>query len=209
MYLFTRAGTFRPGAVREAMAFVGTVTEKVHQETGKEIHAYMATMSPELGRCVWALFIDSLEELEAIEDKLAVSEEYLDMVEKAGGLWAGRLEDSLGTVVHGLPEAGGPLPSYVTVARARGRVGRLGDAFAAAIEIAELAKGITGLDTMVVADGTGDFGGFRWIDAHPDIASVERSEAALMADPSWLALIDRVGTAFENDASQSIYRRVV
>lgn len=209
MYLFTRAGTLRPGPVRESVAFIGAITEKVRQETGKDVHAYLATLSPEFGTCAWALMVESLEELEAIDDKLAVSEDYLDLVEKAGGLWAGQLEDSLGTVVHGLPEADGPVPAYVTVARARAATGRLGDAFAAAIEIADVAAAITSVPTMVVADGTGAFGGIRWISGHADIGSVERSEAALMADPSWVALIDRVGAAFENDASQSVYRRVV
>jgi hypothetical protein len=105
MYLFTRAGTFRPGPVREATAFVGAITDKVRQETGKDVHAYLAT--------------------------------------------------------------------------------------------------------MFVADGTGAFGGCRWISGHLDIHSVEQAEGALMADPSWVALIDRIGTAFENDASQSIYRRLL
>jgi hypothetical protein len=209
MYLFTRAGTFRPGAVRSATAFVGAVTEKVRQETGEDVHAYLATMSPEVGTCAWAVFVESLDELVAIDDKLAVSEDYLDLVEQAGELWAGPLQDSLGTVVHGAPDASGPLPGYVTVARARAANGRLADAMAGGVEIAEAATRIGGVPTMFVVDGTGPFGGCRWISGHADIGSVQRSEAALMADPAWPALIDRIGTAYENDASQAVYRRLV
>ena len=84
MYLFTRAGRFRPGPIREASTFVAAVTEEVRQETGQEVHAFVATMSPEVGTCAWALFVESLEQLEAVEDKLAVSEPYLRLVEGAG-----------------------------------------------------------------------------------------------------------------------------
>lgn len=209
MYLFTRAGTFRPGPVREATAFVGAITEKVRQETGKEVHAFLATLSPEVGTCAWALFVESLEELEAIDDKLAVSEEYLDLVEQAGDLWAGPLTDGLAMVVHGGPDPAGPIPTYVSVGRARAATGSLAAAMAAGIEIAESATRITGVTTTFLVDSTGDFGGCRWTSGHPDIGSLERAEAALMADPSWVELIDRVGTAFVDGATQGVYRRLI
>ena len=60
MYLFTRTGRFSPGGVRDAMAFVGEVTEKVRQETGLDGNAWTATMSPELGSGVWATFVADL-----------------------------------------------------------------------------------------------------------------------------------------------------
>ena len=113
------------------------------------------------------------------------------------------------TVVTGAPDPAAPLPAYVTVARARAAAGHLGDAMAAGIEIAEAASRITGVTTSFMVDSTGPFGGCRWTSGHPDIASVERAESALAADGSWIALIDRVGTAYEPDASQGIYRRLV
>ncbi len=30
-----------------------------------------------------------------------------------------------------------------------------------------------------------------------------------MGDPEWLKLIDRVGTAYNSDAAQAMYRRIV
>ena len=209
MYLFTRAGRFRPGPVREATTFVGAITEKVRQETGKDVHAFLATMSPELGTCAWALFVESLEELEAIEDKLAVSEDYLDMVEQAGKLWAGPLVDGLATLVHGTVDPTAAPPAYVSVARARAANGRLGDAMAAGIEIAEAATRITGIPTNFLVDSTGPFGGCRWTSGHAEIGGLARAEEALMADESWVALIDRIGGAFTEDTSQSIYRRLI
>jgi hypothetical protein len=209
MYLFTRSGRFAPGGFRDAVAFVGAVTEKVNQETGLEVHAWMASMSPELGTCTWGTFVESLEELEAAEDKLAVSEPYVELTEQAAGLFAGPLSDRLASVVHGGRDPSAPVPSYVTVARAVAANGQLSHAIQGGIEIADTATRITGVTTSFLVDATGDYGGCRWVSGHPDIGSVERAEAALLADESWLALIDRIGDRYAPGASQSIYRRLV
>lgn len=209
MYLFTRAGRLAPGAVREGMAFVVAVTEKVNQETGLDLHTWGASMSPELGTVVWATFVETLEELEAAQDKLAVSDQFIDLSEQGAKLFAGPLTDGLASVVHGTIDRTSPLPSYVTVARAIATNGKLSEALAAGVEIAETATRIGGVPTMFLADATGPFGGCRWNAGHADIASVERAEAALMADPEWLRLMDRIGPYFAQDASQSMYRRII
>jgi hypothetical protein len=209
MYLFTRAGRFGPGSVGEGMTFVTSITEKVHQDTGLEMHSWAATMSPELGTVVWATFVETLEELEAAQDKLAVSDSFIAMAESGSHLFVGPLEDAIAQVVTGEMDPTAPLPSYVTVARAVAVNGRLGDAMAAGVEIAEAATRIGGAATGFLVDATGPYGGCRWNTGFPDIGSLERAEAALMADPSWLQLIDRVGDCYQAGVTQSIYRRII
>lgn len=209
MYLFTRAGRLAPGAIREGISFVTAITEKVNQETGLDVHTWGASMSPELGTIVWATFVESLEELESAEDKLAVSDHYLELTEKGAKLFAGPLSDGLASVVSGPMDPSAPLPSYVTAARATAVNGRFGEAMAAGVEIAEAATRITGIATSFLVDATGAYGGCRWNSGHADIASVERAEAALMADAGWVELIDRVGTAFGHGTTQAMYRRIV
>lgn len=208
MYLFTRAGRFAPGSVTEALTFVPEVTETVHRETGLEVHAWMASMSPAFGTTVWAMFVETLEELEAATDKLAVSDHYVALAEKGSRLFSGPVTDGLATVVHGEPGTSSPRPSYASVARARAANGAFSAAVAAGVEIAETATRITGDSTTFLVESTGAIGGCRWITAFADIASLERSEAALMADGTWLALLDRVGAAYAEGATQSVYRCV-
>lgn len=209
MYLFTRSGRFGPASVGEAMTFVSAITDKVHQESGLDVHSWAATLSPELGTVVWACFVDSLEELETAQDKLAVSDPFIALADSGAKFFTGPLEDGLAQVVSGNMDRSAPLPSYVTVARATATNGRLSDAMAAGVEIAEAATRITGVATGFLVDATGPYGGCRWNSGHADIASVERAEAALMADESWLQLIDRVGTCFQAGVTQSMYRRVI
>src|SRR5262245_17634629 len=118
MYLFTRAGRFGPGSARDAVSFVGEVTEQVRQISGRDVHAWTASMSPELGTVVWATFAEDLEHLEQANDKLNASDGFLDLADRGAKLFAGPLTDSLAQVAAGEVDLSGPTPNYVSVARA-------------------------------------------------------------------------------------------
>jgi hypothetical protein len=209
MYLFTRAGRFGPGSIRDAMSFVGTVTEKVNQTTGLEVHAWMSSMSPDLGVVAWATFVEHLEQLEQANDKLAVDEGYIDLIEKNAHLYAGPLADNLRTVVHGGPQEGAALPSYVSVANAVAANGKLGQAIADGIEIATMSTEITGIQTSFLVAATGAYGGCSWNSGYESIGALEESEAKLNDSAEWIALIDRIGSSYAQGASQALYRRIV
>ena len=193
MYLFTRSGRFGPGANRDVVSFVGEVTEKARQETGLAINAWSATMSPELGTVVWAAFVDDLAHLEQANDKLAASESFLDLSDRGAGLFAGPLSDMVAQVVAGDVDASAPTPMYVTSARAVAANGHLRAAIEGGVEIAEAVGRITGIPSLFLVGSTGPYGGCAWTSGYPDIGEVERAESALMADASWIDLIDRVG----------------
>jgi hypothetical protein len=208
MYLFTRAGRFQPGLMRETTEFIRAVTEKVRQETGLQVLVWTSTMSPDLGTTMWATFVDDLGRLEEADDKLMVSDSFLDLVEKGNRLLAAPLTDGLAAVVHGAPDFSGPPPNYLMVAQATAANGQVKAALDGGVEIAEAVTRITGAPTTFLVDTTGPYGGCRWGSRFADIGELQRAESALMADESWLDLIDRVGTAYTQDAHQSIYRRI-
>jgi hypothetical protein len=208
MYLFTRVGQFGTGSIREAMGFVSAVTERVRQETGLDLHAWASTMSPGVGTTVWETFVEDLEHLEEANDKLAMSDGYIDLVESGSKLFVGPPSDGLAQVVAGSPDPSAPLPNYVTSARATAANGQLGAALTHGAEIAEAATRITGVPTMFLVDATGAFGGCRWTSGFADIGELERAESALLADESWLALIDRAGSSYTEDTRQAIFRRI-
>jgi hypothetical protein len=136
------------------------------------------------------------------------SPEYLESVAAGETFGEGPVADSLAMLVHGEvdPDA---TTSYVFVARAVAAPGRLSDAITSGIEIADHATRVSGQTTLFVVNSTGAYGGCAWLTASPDIDTAERTEAALMGDPEWLKLIDRVGTAYNNDAAQAMYRRII
>ena len=209
MYLFSRSGRLAPGAIRDGITFVGAITEKVKQHTGLDVHVWSAVMSPELGTVTWVAIVEHLEQLEQAEDKLAVADDYLELAEKNAHLFAGPLQDQLAQIVHGGPQEGAPLPAYATVARAVAANGKLSQAMADGVEIAVKATEITGRNTSFLAGATGEYGGCAWVSTFDSLSQLEESEAKLMANAEWLALIDRIGSSYAQGATQSISRRLI
>ncbi len=209
MYLFTRSRRMRAADPAGAMGWTIGVTELVRSITGRPIDAWASVLSPDTGLVVWSMWVEHLSEIEQAADKLAASAEYLDSVKAGDQFGEGPVVDGLAALVHGeLDLAAGP-PSYVTVANAVAAPGHLSDAIAGGIEIAQHATRVSGQNTIFMVNSTGPYGGCAWITGSPDIDTVETGEGALMADPEWLKLIDRVGTAYNNDAAQAVYRRIL
>ena len=209
MYLFTRTRQVDPGKFADAIGWVGTATESVRSTTGRELDAWTAILSPELGSVTWSMWAESLAELVEAGDKLAASADWAKVLQSGNDFFVGGVEDGLASVVYGAEGMGadGP-PEYVGVATASAAPGRLGDAIGAGIEIAEQVKKSTGQNTLFLINSTGLYGGVAWITPSANIGEVDASEAALAADPEFVKLIDRVGTAYNPGAAQAIFRRI-
>ncbi|MBM3659646.1 MAG: hypothetical protein FJW95_09105 [Actinobacteria bacterium] len=207
MYLFTRSRTIDPGELSGAMAFVPEITERVRSITGVDVQAWAAVMSPEAGLVTWSAWFESLKALEVAGDQLTADSGYMKAVEKGDDYFDGGIVDGLAQVVYGTvdPDAN---PAYAAVASAASTNGRLADAISGGIEIAEFASRVSGQNTLFVVGATGPYGGVAWITGNPDIETLEAGESALMADPEWLQLIDRVSPAYLPGASQTIFRRI-
>ena len=80
---------------------------------------------------------------------------------------------------------------------------------AGGIEIAQRAAEITGIPLLFCAGMTGQYGAVMWVSGGPDLATVESAGDALVADPSWLALVDRVAPSYAVAASSTLYQRIV
>jgi hypothetical protein len=208
MYLFTRQRRTDPGEPLKAMEWAVEATAKAKEVTGREIDAWTAVMSPQVGTVVWSLWADHLAEIEAAGDALAADAAFMKLVEKGDDYFDGPLEDGLASLVHGAPDPDAPPPNYVVVATAVAAPGRLGAAITSGIEIADLATRVSGQDTLFVVGSTGPYGQMAWLTGAPDLATVEAGEAALMADPDWIDLLERVGTDYQPNAAQAIYRRI-
>lgn len=208
MYLFTRSRRVSSPDLVGAMGWVVTTTEQVRNITGHHVDAWGSVMSPDAGTIVWSLWADHLVDLEQASDKLAASPEYLDSVKQGDAFFEGPVADGLASLVHGSPDPDAEV-NYVTVASAVAAPGHLSDAISGGVEIAEHATRVSGQNTLFVMNATGPYGGCAWITGSPDVGVVEAGETALMGDPDWLKLIDRAGTAYNADAAQTMYRRIV
>jgi hypothetical protein len=204
MYLFSRRRRANPGQARAAVAMAIDSANRVNQITGLQVRPWSAVFSPEFGTIVWATFVEHLEDLETATDKLMADSSFGDFIEQSADLFTGPAEDSLMQVVHGEPRR--DRPAYVATVRAECANGSIGAAMAGGVEIAEMATRITGTPTMFASGVTGPYAGVGWFTAAPDLGTLERNNAALMADATWLETIDRVGPLFLSTTASTLFR---
>jgi len=209
MYLFTRRRRIDLGHWTKAIEWSVTATGQVRDITGRGIDAWMAVMSPEVGTVVWSMWAETLAELEAAGDSLAADAGFVKSDEKADDWFDGPMEDQIASMIHGDVDPDGPVANYVSVVEAQAANGRLTNAITSGIAIAEFATRVGGQNTGFLVNTTGPYGGVAWITGSPDIATVDTSGAALMADPAWLDLVNSVGTDYAPGAKTTLYRRLV
>jgi hypothetical protein len=209
MYLFTRSRRIDPGKFTGALEATTKMTETARQITGHQIEAWNAVMSPEFGTVVWTMWAEHLADVESAGDKLAADSSFMKMVEKSDDVFDGPMVDTLAMLVHGTPDLEGAPPNYVAVVTATAANGRLNDAITSGVEIAEASTRLGGQQTLFVVGATGVYGGVAWLTACPDIDTLEASEVAVSGSPDFLSLVDRVGTAYLPNATQTLYRRIM
>lgn len=193
------------------MAWATEMAERVNALTDLDVALYGLVYSPGVGTAVWTTFVPDLTALEAAGDKLLLDEDYNQAAARGAALTTGTLDDQLMQIVHGEPDPTRDV-QYVTAVRAVCSAGNIAAGVGVGVEIAQAAERVTGAPTMFVIDTTGTYGGVGWITGHESAQAMEQAEQALMADPTWLAMIDeKAGGVYLSDPStttQLIYRRM-
>ena len=211
MFLFTRSARLVPGRTREAIAWTAEVTEKVNQIADLPVSLWQTVLSPDVGRMTWSTMTDELTALEAIEDKLLADDSYVDLVDRGAAFTNGDLQDQLATILHAPADIAERQVGYVTVVTALAANGQFGAAVACAIQIAEKATAISGIDTSVAMANTGPYAQLAWITGAADLAELQRGEAAVNGDADFIAFLDGpAGSVYiPGSGMQTISRRIV
>jgi hypothetical protein len=209
MYAFSRSVRFAPGNLRDAMTWATEVREQVNQITGLGVRLFTQVWSPELGRVSWACFVPDLSALEAANDKLLADDSFAAKVDQGARFLSGGPDDTLAQILHGTPDPNRNV-EYATAVRAVCTPGNIQRGIEVGMEIAQKAESITGLPTLFTSGATGVYGQVSWATGHENVQSIDAAQAALMGDPSWMALIDNNGEVYAQTPSptQVVLRRV-
>ncbi len=212
MYLFSRQARLAPGQMRDGIGWAVGQCERAARISGLPVSLFSQVFSPQLGSLSWTAFVPDLSSLEAADEKLMLDAEYLAAIDQGTAYIDGGVDDLLFNVVHGEPDPDRDV-QYVSTVRAVCASGNLGRGMEVGVQIAQRAEEITGVPTLFVANATGPYGGVAWLTGFENLPALETGEAALMAEPSWIEMIDReTSGAYVEEPTitvQTIYRRVV
>jgi hypothetical protein len=210
MYLFTRRTRLAGGDGAAGVTWAASIAAKVNEVTGQEVQLWGTVYSPGFGTISWTGWFADLASLEQVGDKLQADPGMQKLANDGTKFTDGSLDDGLLQPIYGEPDASAPA-QYVGGAVAVAAAGNLERAMAAGVEIAQKSEKITGLPTMFVRSVTGPYGGVGWLTGYENVAAMEKAEAALAGDPSWLKLIDSTKGCWVEDPATTqatIYRRL-
>jgi len=210
MYLFTRRTRLAPGSGTAGVEWAASICPKVKSITGQDVELWAHMYSPGAGTITWTTWFSDLSALEQVSDQLQADSSFQKLADQGSKHTVGGLDDGLLEPIFGEPT--NTQPQYVGGAVAVAAAGGLARAMGAGVEIAQKAESVTGLPSLFVRSLTGPFGSVGWLTGYDSAATMEKAQAALGADPSWLALIDSTQGCWVEDPSTTqatIYRRVV
>lgn len=210
MIIFQRQVTFE-GPPQEVVPWAMEITERVNQATELETSLWQGLFGGPLGTMAWSTLVENLTVLEAAFDTLGGDQEFLDLQSKARDWVQTPGEDTLLRMVHvtggeyDRPEVG----AYAEVTTAVPAEGKLAEAGAWAVEIADIHASLTDQSVLVCTSGYGDFGRMAWLGISPSAAAIDAGAEAVAKDEDYTAKLDQGGGLFqEGSATRQLARRI-
>jgi hypothetical protein len=100
------------------------------------------------------------------------------------------------------PEGAPPVGSAAEIVTAAPAVGKIGEAMAWGVAMADRVAALTGSNSAFAADAYGAFGQMTWMSIYADAAAVDAAAEATMADAEYMAAIDGAGELFQPGSGQ-------
>ena len=209
MYQFARLLTLQ-GDPRETMPWALEITEKAKSITGLDISLWSSVFGFPTGTLGWSMMVEGRAQLGEAMAKLPADDGYLDLGSKAQEWVTGPAQDIFRNLVHGGP--GGEPPAVGAVAsvtEAVAATGKMPHAVEWAIDMAQHASSVSGVDVSLAVNAYGDFGGMAFISVVADMAAADASAEKVQADEDYVAKIaGSAGLFVDGSARQALLQKV-
>lgn len=210
MYHFARLLTLQ-GDQRETTAWAMEVTAHVNTLTDVDITLWQAEFGYPVGTFGWSTIVEGRAHLAAETAKIADGgDAYFDLVAKAQEWVTGPAEDVFRSFVHGGPGDDRPeVGAVASVTEAVAATGKMPEAMAWAVDMAEHASSVIDLPVMVELNAYGPFGGMAFLTVSPDHATVDAQVDVVRNDTGYMEKIAAsAGLFVEGSAHQALMTRI-
>jgi hypothetical protein len=210
MIIFQRVVTFR-GPQEEVIPWAQEITGAVNERTELNTSLWQGLFGGSLGTLAWSALVENLTAVEAAMETLAMDEGFQGLVNRAQPWLDQPGEDHLLRVLH---TSGGDyvrpdVGAFAEVTRATPAEGRLADARAWGVEIADVHSKLTHSTVLFGASAYGRFGQLVWLGMFDSAAAVDEAAEAVGKDMDYVSMLDKGGPLFQpGTAEQSLARRI-
>lgn len=201
MHIFGAQIQAKPGQGAAAGAKVAQIRDVVTSATGQAGYAWAGVAGVPIGSFLLSTRLEGIADLIELQMKLADSADYQNLAAEAGDLWAAPIETNFLQVVATAGELGEP-QSVTTITRSTISAGHLADALAWSNEVLEHVNKVTGLSGLLATSSAGSFFDVNWIFGSESGTAADEANNTLMADPSYIGLIDKAGGLFVDGTAE-------
>jgi hypothetical protein len=198
MFLFSRLLTLS-GPPDESMTWATEITDLVNGASDVDVTCWAALYGHPVGTVAWSAVVESRAQIATLGAKLAAEPAYSTLVNRAAD-WVRtpgrddfRRPLNLATTPPSDPP---PIGAVAQVTTAIATAGRISDAMAWGLDIADYTAGVAGVPVTFFADVYGPFGGVAWIAVQPDIAAADAVDERLTGDVGYMDRINKLGDLF-------------
>ena len=197
MLLYSRALTLR-GPQAETMAWAAEVTAYVNSKTDLEVSCWAGLYGMPFGTLSWSARVEGHAHLAAQAGSLGGDAAYAALIGRAADWIVGQGEDTMRSLVSGSMENVVPPPIGAVAGRNSAVIalGKVGEAMAWSIELAEYVSNLFGSPVRLFSDLYGTFGSVTWISVVADMAAVDRTQALSAGDAGYMQRIAAAGDLF-------------
>lgn len=195
MHIYGAQLQAKPGRGGELSAALGQLRDVVSAATGRSAWVWAIAAGAPTGSFAVSTRLDGTGDLIDTLMKLNTNDEYLKLSGTVGDLVATPTQTNWMQVIGTAGDVGEPKPVTV-VTTATVAAGHVSEAMAWSTQMMEFAAGATGMGTILATASAGSFFDIAWIGGADSGAAVDDANAALMADPDYLARMDQAGGLF-------------
>jgi hypothetical protein len=210
MMIFQRIVTFQ-GPPDEVAAWALEITDVVNTRTHLATSLWQGVFGVPVGALGWSAVVDNLTALEAANDILVGDAAYVSLLSKAAGWITAPGQDSWLQMIH---TSGGEfirpaVGSYSESTVAIPNPGKVAQAGAFGVEIADLHTQLTHAPVLFCSSAYGAFGEMRWLALYDSATHVDSAAELVAKDDEYLAKIDAAGELFVAGLAQrGLARRI-
>lgn len=195
MQLFTRSVTLA-GPIPDVMTYATDMRSYASDKLGVDIALWSAMFGAPRGSMTYALRVDGVAGVAAIDSTLMADDGYLTKAEAGRQYLVGAREDALMNILHGeLGDTSPPVGSVATVTTAV-IGGSYADAIGWGVEMSQLAQSITGVPVMFGMNEFGAFGQLGWIGVTADAAGADAANSALAGNDDYIKALESANSLF-------------
>jgi len=202
MYLFSRSTIAALGKQPDAFAGAVAIAERVSGIIDLEVNVFTTRFGGPLGTLTWSMVVESMDHVQANNDKLMADAGYLEALEGMTDLIMAPAEDALARIIT--PPAEREISRFYGVTNASMADGQFGPAMEFGVKMADYLTNTQNTQTVFLKAGYGGFADVAWLLAFDSTEEIDAFDEFQMSDAGYHSMLEETAGLFASGSGHTV-----